>query len=68
MPAAPQTPALYWNELEPRAIKYRSWSRIQNLSLPTQCRVQQSKRLEDKESTTSYYLQPGRKLFSASKS
>ena len=67
MPAAAQTPALYWNVLEPYASKYRSLSRIQNLSLPTQCRIQQSKRLEDKESTSSYYLQPGCKL-SASKS
>ena len=49
MPAAPQTPALYWNELEPRAIKYRSWSRIQNLSLQTHRRIPHGKRLEEKE-------------------
>ena len=51
MPAAPQTPTLCWNVLEPRASKYRSRSRVQQVSLPTQCRIQQSKRLEDKEST-----------------
>ena len=66
MPAAAQTPALCWNVLEPRASTYRSPSRVQQVvSLPTQCRhsFQQSTRLEDKGSTSCYFLQPGCKFF-----
>ena len=65
MPAAAQTPALCWNVLGPRANKYRSLSRVQHFSLPTQCRIQQSTRLEDKGSTSCYFLQPGCKFFAS---
>ena len=40
--SAPQTPARYWNVLELRISKYRSLSRVQNLTLPTQCRILQN--------------------------